>query len=63
MRHFKKWYWRGFVILASLVAGFHMLIRPEEVQMIVIRVVGFIWALEAVSEIIDWIVEKMEKDG
>jgi hypothetical protein len=49
-KKFKNGYLRLIILmLISLVAGLHMMISPETVNHWVIRGVGLIWTMEAIS--------------
>lgn len=65
----KKW-WIKFkngklrliiLIVVSLTAGLHLLIDPKSVNELVIRGVGFVWIMEAISYCLDLRLNKLKK--
>jgi hypothetical protein len=55
-----RWLRLSLLIVISLVAGFHLLLSPETVHHLIIRIVGFVWILEGIGFLLDLVILVLE---
>lgn len=52
----------ALISIISLIAGMHLIVEPENVSLIIVRGVGFLWVLEGVGALMDIKIKSMKQN-